>query len=676
MITLILALLFFLAGLFLGVKDTISYIKGYENILLQYYKIIISIYIISLYCFVFSIVGLTIGTLIRLFTPASSQKNSRTDKITRRVPWFIVVISFLTLSISLLLVDQNSHINFQNKVKFIEPKSTKVFVIGLDGSTWRVIIPLVKEGKLPSLSRLLKESYWSILLCAERATSPLVWTSIATGKKAEKHGIFDHTVREPGTYEAVPVKSYHRKVKAIWNILSENKKSIGLIDWYVTFPPEKVKGYIISRLTSDEKDKTYPEEIQKDIDKITKNINPQKTEDKIFNVKEELLNDVKNLLAVTSYMRGKTPTDFFAAYTHSTDAVQHYFWKYMEPEKYNYQIWGMTNNDVNKYGKVIENHWIEIDKMIGDMTKNIDENTTLIILSDHGAQAQSLPHVALDSDKILNAAGVLFFKAGTQEIDFSKTKAFSAGIEKNYQIKGICLNLKGRETNGIIKPGEEENKTRYEIMNFLAGLKVLENGKNIFSKVMQGKDIREKRWKDTKIDIFAYSNDEALKDFYKIHIEIAGKILPLVDILSIDDTSGEHSNEGIILIHGKNIKSKFNFPALNIKLASGLKRVTKIIFNDNIPSYIKKCFLFFHFENFNPTTLDITPTILYSMGLPVAKDMDGKIIKDAFNRGIVKKYPASYINTYEGPINVKSKNITSTADKEVLKKLKALGYVE
>lgn len=676
MITSILTLLFFLAGLFLGIKDTISYINAYGDILLQYYKMIISFYIISLNCFAFSIVGFIIGTFIRLFTPKFSLKNNKTDKIIRNVPWFLVVISFLTLSIGFFLVDQNSHINLQSGVKFIDPKSTKIFVIGLDGSTWRVIIPLVKKGKLPVLSKLLKESYWSILLCAERATSPLVWTSIATGKVAEKHGIFDHTIREPGAYESVPIKSYHRKVKAIWNILSENKKSVGLIDWYVTFPPEKVKGYIISRLTSDEKNKTYPEEIQKDIDDITKNINPQKTEDKIFNTKEELLNDVKKLLSVTSYMRKKIPTDFLAAYTHSTDAVQHYFWKYMEPEKYNYQIWAMNDDDIKKYGKIIEKHWIEIDRMIGDMTKDIDNNTTLIILSDHGAQAQFLPHVGLDPDKILNAIGILYFKNGTQEIDFSKTKAFSAGIEKLYQIKGICLNLRGRESNGIIKPGEEEDKTKYEIMNLLADLKILENGKNLFSKVIQGRDIKEKRWKDTKTDIFAYSNDEVLKDFHKTHIKISGRILPLIDILSIDDTSGEHSNEGIILIHGKNIKPKFNFPELNIKLARALKKAIKIVFNDKIPSSIKKCFVIFHLENFNPTTLDITPTILYSMGLPVGKDMDGKTINDAFNRGLIGKYPVNYINTYEVPSNVKSKKITSTADKEVLKKLKALGYIE
>ena len=676
MMTSILILLFFAAGLFFGINDTTSYIKAYGDIMLPFNEKIISFYILSIYSFVFTLSGLTLGFFIRLFKPSISRKISKTNKIIKGISWFIAAFSLLAFLSGIVLVDQGSNITLQRDKEVIAPGTTKILLIGLDGSTWRLIVPLVKKGKLPSLSRFLETSYWGTLICAERATSPLVWTSIATGKVAEKHGVFDHTVREPGTYESVPVKSYHRKVKAIWNILSENKKTVGLIDWYVTFPPEKVNGYVISRLTADEKNKTYPEEIQKDIDEITKKIISQKTADNLFNVKEELQNDVKKLSSVTAYMRGKIPTDFSGVYTHSTDAIQHYFWKYMEPQKYDYKIWGMNGSDVKKYGEVIENHYIEVDKMIGDLTKNLDDKTMLIILSDHGAQAQTFPHVAVDVDKILNIAGFLSFKNNFQEIDFSEAKAFSAGIEKNYQIKGVCLNLKGRETTGIVNPGEDEERIKSEIMKTLADLKILENGENIFSKVISGKDMKEKRWEDSKIDLFAYSNDEALKEFYKTHIKIAGKTFPLADILSIDDTSGEHANEGIILMSGKNIKSKFIFPALDIKITRVLKKTAKTIFGDNTPLFVKKCFLMLNFESSTPTTLDIAPTILYSMGLPVGKDMDGKAIIDAFNPGFISKNPLNYINTYEGPLSTKSNKVTSTADENMLKKLKALGYIQ
>ncbi|MBI5375547.1 MAG: alkaline phosphatase family protein [Candidatus Schekmanbacteria bacterium] len=674
MVNLILVLLFFLAGLFFGVRGSISYINAYDAILLPYYKTIISIYIISLYCFIFTFCGIIIHIIFAKYFRSLSNPGKETRPVAiKKIPLFLMLLCLIVFVLSVILINQGMSFH---KDSNIDPKTTKVFLIGLDGATWNVLIPLVEKGELPAFRELLNQSYWGQLRCAERATSPLVWTSIATGKVAEKHGVFDHTVREPGTYESVPVKSYHRKVKAIWNILSENKKTVGLIDWYVTFPPEKVNGYVISRLTADEKDKTYPSEIQKDIDEMNKKFITQKTEDNLFHVKEELLNDVRKLSAATSYMRGKTPTDFLGVYTHSTDAVQHYFWKYMEPQKYDYKIWGMNDSDVKKYGEVIEYHYIEVDKMIGDLTKNIDDNTMLIILSDHGAQAQTFPHVAVDVDKILDITGFLSFKNNFQEIDFSEAKAFSAGIEKNYQIKGVCLNLKGRETTGIVNPGEDEERIKSEIMKALADLKILENGENIFSKVISGKDMKEKRWEDSKIDLFAYSNDEALKEFYKTHIKIAGETFPLTDILSIDDTSGEHANEGIILMSGKNIKSKFIFPALDIKIARVLKKTAKTIFGDNTPLLVKKCFFILNFESIAPTTLDITPTILYSMGLPVGKDMDGKTIIDAFKSSFISKNPLNYINTYEGPLSTKSNKVTSTADENMLKKLKALGYIQ
>ena len=64
------------------------------------------------------------------------------------------------------------------------------------------------------------------------------------------------------------------------------------------------------------------------------------------------------------------------------------------------------------------------------------------------------------------------------------------------------------------------------------------------------------------------------------------------------------------------------------------------------------------------------------MGLPVGRDMDGKVIEGAFDRTFAEKYPVKYINSYEKSFAEKPKKPSSTADKEVLKKLKALGYIE
>ena len=76
-----------------------------------------------------------------------------------------------------------------------EPK-TKVVVLGFDGASWETIDPLIEKGKLPFLKRLKDESAWGPLTTFKPTKSPVIWTSIATGKTMIKHGILDFVFLE------------------------------------------------------------------------------------------------------------------------------------------------------------------------------------------------------------------------------------------------------------------------------------------------------------------------------------------------------------------------------------------------------------------------------------------------------------------------------------------------
>ena len=115
-------------------------------------------------------------------------------------------------------------------------------VIGIDGADWKVIDELVAEGahaepRAPARARRLGAR-------SRRSTtsplSPVIWTSIATGKTAVKHGITWFMVDQPdGT--RVPVRSTNRKVKALWNILAERGPDAGRVGWWATYPAEDVE---------------------------------------------------------------------------------------------------------------------------------------------------------------------------------------------------------------------------------------------------------------------------------------------------------------------------------------------------------------------------------------------------------------------------------------------------
>jgi predicted AlkP superfamily phosphohydrolase/phosphomutase len=121
----------------------------------------------------------------------------------------------------------------------------KVVLIGIDGANWPTIDPLIAEGKLPFLAELKKQSAWANLQTFRPTKSSVVWTSVATGKKMEKHGILDFTYINKNNIQ-VPFSNAERREPAIWQILdSYNKKSI-VVNWFVSHPPDKIDGITIS----------------------------------------------------------------------------------------------------------------------------------------------------------------------------------------------------------------------------------------------------------------------------------------------------------------------------------------------------------------------------------------------------------------------------------------------
>jgi predicted AlkP superfamily phosphohydrolase/phosphomutase len=99
---------------------------------------------------------------------------------------------------------------------------------------------------MPNLAALIERGSRSRLLTISPTLSPVIWTTIATGVKPERHGIVDFTAVNKDTGAAVPVTSNLRRVPALWNILSGAGRTVGFVGWWASFPAEKVDGYIVS----------------------------------------------------------------------------------------------------------------------------------------------------------------------------------------------------------------------------------------------------------------------------------------------------------------------------------------------------------------------------------------------------------------------------------------------
>jgi hypothetical protein len=120
-----------------------------------------------------------------------------------------------------------------------------LLLVGIDGATFDRILPLAEQGRVPNLAGLMERGSWGPLETLEPTVSPAIWTTVATGRLPEVHGIvgFDGV---PGFTMSTLPTSQMRRVRAFWNVLSEHGRSVGIVGWWATWPAEPVDGFIVS----------------------------------------------------------------------------------------------------------------------------------------------------------------------------------------------------------------------------------------------------------------------------------------------------------------------------------------------------------------------------------------------------------------------------------------------
>lgn len=236
---------------------------------------------------------------------------------------------------------------------------TKVLLIGLDGADWKVITPLLNRGKLPNIKILMDKGSWGNLNSPEPITSEVIWTSIATGKTHEEHGITDRLMKDPDTRELVPPTSNLRKVKAIWNILSEHKNKVGAAGYMVTWPPEEVHGVMISNRADQHKysskDYSYPpfsdlcNELEfNNFSKVENSIVSRIEKDKFTTIDLSIEKRDNFIANFSKHLLQKQNFDFFCLHLWGIDILSHYFWKYSFPEGFD----DISKEDLKKNIKI------------------------------------------------------------------------------------------------------------------------------------------------------------------------------------------------------------------------------------------------------------------------------------------------------------------------------------
>ena len=124
--------------------------------------------------------------------------------------------------------------------------SGKVLLIGWDAADWKIIHRLVDGGKMPNMAGFIEEGVMGNLATLSPKLSPMLWTSIATGKRPFKHGILGFTEPDPHSGGIRPVSNISRKTRTIWNILSQTGRKCVVVGWWPSHPVEPINGVMVS----------------------------------------------------------------------------------------------------------------------------------------------------------------------------------------------------------------------------------------------------------------------------------------------------------------------------------------------------------------------------------------------------------------------------------------------
>jgi len=284
--------------------------------------------------------------------------------------------------------------------------SRKVLLVGWDAADWKVIRPLMDAGKMPNVQRLVANGATGQIATLHPPLSPMLWTSIATGKRPFKHGIHGFTEPAPDGIGVRPVTNLSRKSKALWNILNQNDLRSVVIGWWPSHPAEPINGVMVSDqyhradgplhegwpLPPDvvhpaglsgtladlrmHPDLLTPEMVRPFIP-LAKDIDQDK--DQRLAAFLRTLAECMSIHAAASWLMDNHPWDFFAVYYEAIDHFCHAFMRYHPPRQSR-----IGERDFELYHNVVSMAYQFHDEMLGTLQQKAGGDATVILMSDHG----------------------------------------------------------------------------------------------------------------------------------------------------------------------------------------------------------------------------------------------------------------------------------------------------
>jgi predicted AlkP superfamily phosphohydrolase/phosphomutase len=555
----------------------------------------------------------------------------------------------------------------------------KVFVLGLDGATWNILDPLVQAGELPHLARLIEQGVSGTLHSVFPPLSPVAWTGVMTGKNSGKHGIFEFLEHGHHPLKGRVNSSRAIKTELVWEIAGRHGKTTVAGGVPMSYPPRPAPGFYLGDFLSPANASDFVSDpaIFAELEQAIGPYRPWSTAvhdgGREAEVLAELTGFLEHHLKAVRFLMDRCGWDLFMFDLMATDRAQHELWHVWEPRHR-----ATRGRDLSALRAGFIEFWRTLDRGLGAIEAALPPETALILMSDHGFgpiewYVNFNVWLLERGDIALNRSFYVkqkqwFYRCGVtpewfynwmvhwglgdqrvsrfrgkqasllerfaesvflsrRHIDWSRTRAYAQG-----NFGQIFLNLRGRQPQGCVAP-EDARPLLDDLKAGLLAIPHPETGEPLVERVYERDELYSGPYAHLAPDLTVVLRDWRYRTI-GLHDFTTNRL-----IAPAFGPTGDHRMEGVLIAAGPPFRLGASPEKANL--------------------------------------LDLAPTVLHLLGVPVPADMDGRVLTEILDPALVPT-PAlatisnETISTDGEPIPAV---YTEEEDQAIQQRLADLGYL-